>query len=147
MAVTKIGGLTKGVSSGRQTAEVTLTAGQVRALNSTVQEIIPSPGAGFVTEIESAYAHKASGTAFAGVAAGEDIELRYTDASGLQVAEFETTGWLTLTTASIRHAQLIAGAATSTPVPNAPIVLRNSGAITGGRAVTFTVHYYINRIP
>ena len=145
MARVGISNVIEGVNSVRLTRVVTLTAAQVRALNATVREIIPDPGDGYVIQIDSASALMQAGTAFAGVAAAEDIRLRYANATGATLATFETVGWLTLATIAARQAQVNTGGATLDYVSSARVVLHNSGAVTGGRAITFTVNYYINR--
>ena len=77
-----------------QVAEVTLSSAQVLALNATPISVLAAPAAGFANMIIRVTASKAAGTAYAGIAAGEDIVIRYTDASGSIAATIEATGFL-----------------------------------------------------
>lgn len=115
----------------------TITSAQLLALFATPQSIVPAPGAGLANILHRIALRKAAGTAYAGVAAGEDLVAKYTDASGEQVSShIETTGFLDQTTAQIRYARAVgADAAVSdiTPVANAAIVLHLLvGEITTG---------------
>lgn len=79
---------------------VTVTSAQVLALFATPVSIIAAPGAGFATVVHRVAIHKPAGTAYAGIAAGEDLVLKYTNASGSQVSGvIETTGFLDSTSA------------------------------------------------
>jgi hypothetical protein len=81
----------------------TITAAEVLALNATPITILAAPGAGFANIFEGAVIYKAAGTAYAGVAAGEDLGIKYTDDSGLEVAACEMTGFADQTTAQFRY--------------------------------------------
>lgn len=73
----------------------TLTTAQILALNATAIVLIAAPGAGKSIVIDSAIGMVDYATAaYAGIAAGEDMVLRYTDGSGAILCTFETTGWL-----------------------------------------------------
>lgn len=123
------------IDSGRtpvfKTAQVTLTSAQILQLNATPITLISAPGAGFVTVIDSVTASKAAGTAYAEVAIGEDIALKYTSAGGSVAATLEMTGFANSTAATITSAP---GAA-SLPVANAAIVAHMlTGEITTGNS-------------
>lgn len=126
---------------------VTLTAAQVQNLFTTPVSIIPAPGVGFANIVERVAVCKPAGTVFAGIAAGEDLTLKYTNAAGQAVVStIETTGFLDQATNQVRLAGPIgatgATAADVTPVDNAAIVAALLvGDITGGSAVTFRVWY------
>jgi hypothetical protein len=115
---------------------VTITTAQLKALNATPQTILAAPGANLANVIDSIVAYKAAGTAYAGIAGGEDLSVKYTDASGLEVLEIETTGFLDQTTAQTRYASSFAaasGISSITPVANAAMVMMLlSGEITTG---------------
>lgn len=113
-----------------RTVVKTITSAQLLALHATPVEMIPAPGDGFFIRINSWTVRHGTGTAYAGIASGEDLALKYTNASGVNAAGvIETTGFLDQTTAQIRTAGgssgSSAGSATPsdiTPVNNAAIV-------------------------
>lgn len=117
---------------------VTVTAAQVLALNATPITIVPAQGAGIAIIPRKWAVRHATGTAYAGIAAGEDLTLKYTNGSGAQCAgAIETTGFLDQTTAQVRYAGMIAAAAGTpadvTPVANAAVVIHLlTGEITTG---------------
>lgn len=108
--------------------QTTISSAQVLALFGTPQTVVPAPGAGLAIVPYKVVIHKPAGTAYGGVAVGEDLVLKYTNASGAQVsAAMETTGFLD----SASALTMVAGmpnATGSTPggflaVANAPVVL------------------------
>lgn len=116
----------------RHFRDLTITSAQVLALNAAPQAILPAPGAGFANIFEGAMIHKPAGTAYAGIAAGEDLSVRYTDLSGAEAALCETTGFLDQATAQTRFVRgqsaLVTTASQITPVDNAAMVI---GLLTG----------------
>lgn len=131
-------------------ARVVVAAADVLTLNATPVAIVPAPGAGLAAIFEGAMIRKAAGTAYAGIAAGEDLSVKYTDASGAEVAQCEATGFLDQTTNQIRwvrpHAAASGGSAI-TPVENAALVLHMlvGEIITGDSDLEIEVHYRIAR--
>lgn len=116
-----------------------ITSAQLLALNATPVSVIPAPGEGLMIKINSWVARHGIGTAYSGIAAGEDLVLKYTNATGaIAATAIETVGFLDQATAQIRLANaLSASVATTpadiTPVANAAIVLHLlSGAVTTG---------------
>lgn len=106
--------------------DITITSAELLALNATPITVIAAPGADKAVIFEGAVLHKPTGTAYAGVAAGEDLAVKYTDASGLEVAQCEVTGFLDQTTVQTRYCQVhhaASGASQITPVANAALVL------------------------
>lgn len=119
-----------------QHADVLVTSAQVLALNATPITIVTAPGASLGLIFEGGVIHKPAGTAYAGVAAGEDLSVKYTDESGAEVAQCETTGFLDQATAQTRYVHphsAASGASQITPVANAVLVLHLLvGEITTG---------------
>ena len=118
--------------------KTTITSAQLLALNATPQSVVPAAGAGLAIIPKRVAIYKASGTAYGGIAAGEDLVLKYTDGSGAQCSSvIETTGFLDQTTAQTRYAGSIGSTSTTaadiTPVANAAVVLHLLvGEITTG---------------
>ena len=100
----------------------TITSAQLLALFTTPIEIIPAPGAGYYVKPTRLVITHGTGTAYAGIAAGEDLVLKWTNAAGAECSQqIETTGFLDQTTAQIREV----GELTTvlSPVENAAVVL------------------------
>lgn len=118
----------------------TVTSAQLLALNATPVQLIPAPPAGKATILLGIQFYKAAGTAYAGIAAGEDLAVRYTGSSGVIVAECEATGFLDQTTAQTRYVYPVAAAAVApigdlTPAAAAALVLHMlTGEITTGNS-------------
>lgn len=89
------GGMVQVFSETAQLRLVTLTTAQILALNATPITLLAAPGAGLVNIVDRAIAQLDFNTAaYAGIAAGEDLAIRYTGAAGQIIGQFETTGWL-----------------------------------------------------
>lgn len=129
-----------------QFIDVTVSSAELLALNATPKQIVAAPGAGLAIILESVVAYKAAGTAYAGIAAGEDLAINYTNGSGLELLEIETTGFLDQATAQTRHASAFraaSGIASITPVANAALVIQLLvGEITTGNSPLKLRVYY-----
>lgn len=132
-----------------QSVDITVTSAELLALNATPIEVVAAPGADKAVVFEGAVIHKPAGTAYGGIAAGEDLSFKYTDGSGLEVGVCETTGFLDQTTAQTRVVRpqtgaLSAGTVSSfTPVANAAMVLHLLvGEITTGDSDLLLRVYY-----
>ena len=105
-------------------------------LNASVFTLIPTPGSGRVLIFEGALVYKPSGTAYAGVAGGEDLDIRYTNASGHKVAELELTGFASVATSQRRWVGAYrddSDTSSFTPAINRAIVAHiSTGEITSG---------------
>lgn len=130
--------------------DVTITSAQLLALNATPQTIVAAPGANLALIFKGAVLHKPAGTAYAGIAAGEDLSVKYTNAAGAEVGVVEATGFLDQTTAQTRFAlpSTPSGAGTATditPVANAPLVLHLlvGEIITGDSNLLLRVYYRV----
>lgn len=127
---------------------ITVSSAQLLALNATPQTIIAAPGALLAVVPRRVVIFKAAGTAYAGIAAGEDLVLKYTNAAGAQCSSvIETTGFLDQATDQTRIAHppastlLVAG--DYAPVANAAVVLHLlvGEIITGNSALRVRVWY------
>lgn len=130
--------------------DVTISSAELLALNATPKQILAAPGAGLANVLVDVVAYKAAGTAYAGIAAGEDLSIKYTNSSGLEVAEIETTGFLDQATAQTRYAKSFnaaSGISSITPVANAALVMMLlTGEITTGNS-DLKLRVYYRTIP
>lgn len=102
--------------------DVSITATELKALNATPKALVPAPGAGLSNVFDSAILFLDFGTvAYDGIAAGEDLAIKYTDAAGATLATVETTGFLDAGADAERFVRATTAAAL-TPVTNAAIV-------------------------
>jgi len=127
-------------------AKVTVTSAQVLALYGTPITIVEAPGAGKMVEFVGAVLYKPAGTAYAGIAAGENVAIKYTDASGAQVnTALESDGFLDQTTAQLRITRPIVTEVV--PVANAALVLQilTGEIITGDSPLYVKVFYRVWR--
>lgn len=132
----------------QRVASVTVTSAEVLALNATPVSLIAAPGANKALIFEGAVLFKAAGTAYAAVAAGEDLAIKYTDASGDEVGQAEMTGFADQTTAQVRYIRphtAASGVSDITPVANAALVAHMLvGEITTGDSdFDFRIYYRI----
>lgn len=125
------------------TANVTISTAELLALNATPKSLVAAPGAGkALILIDAQLMLDYNTVAYAGIAAGEDLEVRYTNGSGQLVATVETTGFLDATADAYRHVYP-ASAAAITPVDNAALVLDLAAGeiITGNSPLKVRVRY------
>jgi hypothetical protein len=128
-----------------QIATVTLTAAQVKALNTTPRTLVAAPGAGKVIVVDRIFGETLGATAaFTGANA---LEFRYTNGSGTKVsADLPASlinagdGVTVLGTVGGIEAALV-------PVANAAIVafvpVANPGGATAAGTITLTVVYRV----
>lgn len=134
-------------------AEVTITSAQLLALNATPITLVAAPGAGKAILVRMIALTKPAGTAYAGIAAGEDLAFKYTDDSGAECASrVETTGFLDQTTEEHRvvYAQAaVGGVGQVEPVVNAAIVahLLTGEIITGDSDLLVRVYFDVLDFP
>ena len=125
-----------------------VSSAELLAMFATPVEIVPGPGANFGLVFEGATIHKPAGTAYAGIAAGEDLTIKYTNQAGAEVGSGETTGFLDQATAQTRHIRpqgAASGVSDKTPVANAALViaLLTGEITTGDSALHVRVWYRI----
>lgn len=116
--------------------DVTVTAAEMLALDVTPKTIVAAPGANKMLFFEGAVFKLVwNSAAFAGIAAGDDMGIRYTNTTGLYVGGIETTGFLDQTADTYRmlppYGPILWPNPASTLV-NAPLVLYLVGPITTG---------------
>ena len=144
-------GMFLGKSKKSLLAETTITQAEMIALFTTPITIIPAPGAGFAVVPRLIHVIAPAGTAFSGIAAGEDVAISYTDASGAECApRVETTGFLdqaTLQNRLVPCGAVQAVLSSIVPVANAVVVAHMLvGNIAAGRAVTFRTEYDVIKL-
>ncbi len=123
---------------------ISLTAAQVLAGFSTPVELVAAPGAGFALLVSRVDMSKAAGTAFAGIAAGEDITIVYSGGAINVVNNVESTGFLDSAVDELRiarHLPAALGFDLTAQVNTAIDFELLVGDITGGSAVVFDVYY------
>lgn len=103
-------------------AEVEIATAAVLTLFGTPVQLVAAPGAGYYLEFVSAtFWYDYNSVAYA-VGAGDDLAIKFTNASGVQVSSvLETTGFLTATSDQVRHVVIASG--NYTPAENAALVL------------------------
>jgi len=125
---------------------VKVTTAQLLALNATPITIVSAPSTDRALIFDGALIRKPAGTAYAAIAAGDDLAIKYTDASGAQVAECEATGFLDQATAQIRYVRphtAASGNSAITPVAGAALVLHmlTSEVTTGTSDLHLQIEY------
>lgn len=122
---------------------ITVTTEELLALNTTPKALVAAPGAGkAIVPVDALMFLDYETTAYDGIAAGEDLAMRYTDGSGNIAAQVETTGFLDAS-ADAHRAAVFSGLIT--PTANAALVLHmTSGNIaTGDSPLKVQVRYRI----
>lgn len=119
--------------------DVTVTSAEILALNATPKTLVPAPGAGKVLVFEGAVVALDYGSAaYAGIAAGEDLSIKYENGSGLEVAQCEATGFLDQTADQLRYVRpqaAASGNSSITPLANKALVLHMlTGEVTTGNS-------------
>jgi hypothetical protein len=129
---------------------VTVTSAQLLALNTTSVVLVPAPGASTRALVfeGAVFFLDYNSVAYAGVDTAEDMAIKYTNGSGLQLAACETTGFLDQTADTRRYVQPYRAASGNSDiaiVANAAIVLHMlSGNIaTGNSDLRIKIYYRI----
>ena len=127
------------------TTTVTITTGQLLALHATPKELVAAPGANkAIVLVGATLMLDFNSVAYDGVAAGEDLEIRYTNGAGQLVATIETDPFLTSAADAVRYVYP-ASTAAITPVANAALVMNLASAeiATGNSPLKVKVEYKI----
>jgi len=125
------------------TVDVTVSTGELLALFATPKQLVAAPGVGKgLILVDQLFFMDYNSAAYAGIAAGEDLATKYTNAAGLIVAQIEATGFLDQTADQYRHVYPLSDAA-KTPVENAALVLHmlTGEIITGNSPLRVRTRY------
>jgi len=130
-----------------QYTDVLVTSAQVLALNATPKTLVAAPGAGKALLLEGAVIYMPyNSVAYSGVAAGEDLTIKYTGSGGTVLGTCETTGFIDQTTNQTRYVRRTAAAdaAVSDFTPaNTPLVLHLLvGEVAAGNSPLIVRVYY-----
>lgn len=116
-----------GVLEGKATAQVTISAAQVKALKGSPVTLVKAPGPGRVLVFEGLLAFLKFNTAAYGTpGAGQDLAVNYSDASGAQLGRCEAAGFLDGASDQLRFVRPFAttsGNSAIAPAINAPLVM------------------------
>jgi hypothetical protein len=128
-----------GIEAVPAVVEGLITSAQMLALNATPVTLVAAPGAGRALILERMQLWlDYNSAAYAGIAAGEDISIKYTDGSGAAVAGVEATGFLDATADAFRWVKGYNAASSVsdfTPTANAALVIQMlTGEITTGNS-------------
>lgn len=128
-----------------ETEVFTITSAQLLALFGTPQTLVAAPGAGIaIVPISARLFLDFNTTAYDGIAAGEDLVLRYTDASGAIAQTIEATGFLDA--AADAH-RIAINSGLFVPTANAALVLHmaTGNIATGNSPLKVQLRY--KRVP
>jgi hypothetical protein len=127
-----------------QFVDVVVSSAELLALNATPKTLVAAPAAGLMNVFEGIVISKPAGTAYAGVAAGEDLAVGYTNIT-TPLATVETTGFLDQATVQTRYAPKYAAASgvnSITPAASAIVLGLQVGEITTGTSPLNCRVYY-----
>jgi len=126
-------------------AEVTLTAAQVKLLNTTPITLVAAPGAGKAIVLDEATLILDWVTPkYDGIAEGEDLNIRYTNGSGALVATVETIGFMDQEADTVRYVRGAAGTDIAVVANAALVIYMATGNIaTGNSPLIVRVRYHI----
>jgi hypothetical protein len=125
---------------------VLISAAAAAAAFTTPVTLVAAPGAGFAVLPKRVLVSKAAGTAFGGIAAGEDITVRHTGIATSLVTDIETTGFLDQTAdeARLAHAVELTGGFDLQAQANLALEFQLLvGDITGGSDLVVDIQYEV----
>ena len=125
---------------------VELTVAEMRAGFATPVELVAAPGAGFALLVDKVIISLPAGTAFTGIASGEDIQIEYGALNVNVVTDVETTGFLDQATKEMRVTRFAdptlsfdLEAAGNDNIEYTLLI----GDITAGRACLFDIYFEV----
>ena len=139
-----------GTSSGagdERATTVTITGGHMRSLEATARTLIATPGSGKAIYVTDIFVFKDSGVNFGSVATGAGLSFNIESGTINKIAELRVNGVLNANGARNREViPYTTASGDSTTAVHANTALRvsligNSGEITGGGDVKFTVFW------
>lgn len=129
-----------------QFVDVTVSSAELLALFATPKTIVAAPASGLMNVFEGIVVSKPAGTAYAGIAAGEDLAVGYTSVT-TPLATIEATGFLDQTTVQTRYApayKAASGVNSLTPANSAIVLgLLVGEIITGDSPLNCRVYYRV----
>lgn len=128
--------------------DVTVSSAEILALNATPKTLVAAPGVGKILQFIGALAVlDYNSIAYDGIAAGEDLGIRYINGTGNFLASFEATGFLDQASDQIRIAPQYSPLANNLTAANEnqPLVLHMSGGeiATGNSPVKIRIWYRV----
>ena len=147
MSIIEQGNIIQTAAEPLRLAVRTLTAAELLALHTTPIELVAAPGGNRYLQVDFVVSHKAAGVAYTGIGANDDLEIRYTNASGTELVDVETLGFLDQGPPETRFSAAGRGAEIE-PTLNAPLVVVLGGAITVGNCeLELKVYYRVMEVP
>lgn len=129
-----------------QFVDVVVSSAELLALFATPKALVAAPAAGFMNVFEGIVISKPAGTAYAGIAGGEDLAVGYTTVAA-PLATLETTGFLDQATVQTRFApayKAASGVNSLTPAASTIVLgLLVGEIITGTSPLNCRVYYRV----
>ncbi len=129
-----------------QEANITIATGDVLTLNTTPIQVVAAPASGYaLIPVMAVLMLDFNSVAYDGIAAGEDLEFRYTNSTGAVLATVETTGFLDATADETRVVATDYTTAAIEPTAAAKIVvwIASGNIATGNSPLKIRMYYRV----